>query len=95
MITGWRRLTREQLDHLREHRMNYDSQALVNWRWQAIARADNRIQCPNQFVPEPCHDCRQISRELGYRYMLDIWRDFAGWAAMDEDIRILYHYTGK
>ena len=95
MITGWRRLTREQLDHLREHAIYYNYRAVHVWRWQAIARADGRIQYPNTFVPDPCHDCRQISRELGYRYMLDIWRDFAGWAAMDEDIRILYHYTGK
>lgn len=91
MLTGWKKLTKGELTHLRESGIHTDCEAIKTFRRQAIYRADS---CVKQYNIEPCWQCWFMARKLGYtRYTLDVLRDWAGWHFMDLPVDILWWYN--
>lgn len=75
MLTGWKKLDKKQLKHLREYHVTHDYDAAKMFQEQA----NRRIVLGNTFHYEPCHDCRYIAKTLGYPIdpSIDTLREYA------------------
>jgi hypothetical protein len=92
MLTGWKKLNKEQRKHCRagEARLRYNNDALVTFRWQAVCRADSEIKGFKGH--EVCWTCKAIATALGYNYLLQVFEDWGLWSMMDNPVQVLDQY---
>jgi hypothetical protein len=57
MITGWKKLSKKELAHLKEQGIH------TNWDWQQTLKKQAEFRALGG--SEPCWDCREIAEKLG------------------------------
>jgi len=61
-----KKLTKAEINHLREMGVVSLRKARETFEWQAAQRRENEKKHPdNHAVLEPCWDCKNIARKLG------------------------------
>jgi hypothetical protein len=60
-------LTTEEKEHLREQKVLTHKDALITFTFQKKERDKARAKAkPGEFWVEPCHECKQIAKKLGF-----------------------------